>query len=119
MLFDGGCGAEDYFEGSTSGDDMSLIADLGTVPLEEVTSSKAFNYSKFAEGVKVIPKHTYAVLINKMRLRGLFVITVDSYVPNQRVDLRYAVKEYQVLTVRAASEGFDWKAKNSAPSDEK
>src|SRR5215471_3718603 len=64
LLFNGACGSVDYFEGSTAGDDMSLIADLGTVPLEEVTTSKAFNfprvhsfdvYSKFTEDVKVMP----------------------------------------------------------------
>jgi len=128
LLFNGACGAEDYFEGSVAGDDMSLIADLGTVPLEEVTTSKAFNfprvhsfdvYSKFTREAKVMPKHTYAVLINKGELRGLFVFSVDSFVPNQKVDLRYAVKEYQVLSERGRSEGFDWEAKNSVPCDKK
>jgi hypothetical protein len=128
LLFDGACGSEDEFEGSTAGDDMCLIADLGTVPLEEVTASKAFNfrrvhsfdlYSKFGKTAKVVPNHTYVVLINKRELRGLFVISVASYVPNQKVDLRYAVKEYQVLDVRAQSEGFNWSAKNSAPCDKR
>jgi hypothetical protein len=46
LLFNGACGSEDYREGSTAGDDMSLIADLGNVPLEEVTSSRAFNFQR-------------------------------------------------------------------------
>ena len=128
LLFNGACGSEDYFEGANAGDDMSLIADLGSVPLEEVTTSKAFNfqrvhsfdlYSKFAQEMKVIPKHTYVVLINKREVRGLFVFSVDSFVPGQRVDLRYAVKECQVLSERARSEGFDWEARNSVPCDKK
>src|SRR5215467_5485748 len=46
LLFNGACRSEDYFVGSTAGDDMSLIADLGNVPLEEVTTSKAFNFKR-------------------------------------------------------------------------
>src|SRR5437870_5184797 len=38
LLFNGACGSQDYFQGSTAGDDMSLIADLGTIPLENATS---------------------------------------------------------------------------------
>jgi len=52
-------------------------------------------------------------------LRGLFVFTVDNFVPDQKVELRYAVKEYQVLAVRARSEGFAWEAKNSVPCEKK
>ncbi|HEY6307276.1 MAG TPA: hypothetical protein VI488_12550 [Candidatus Angelobacter sp.] len=124
LLFNGACGAEDYFEGSTAGDDMSLIADLGAVPLEEVTAHKAFNfksvhsfdlYSKFAEEAKVENNHTYVVLINKREIRGLFVFSVANYVPNKKADLRYAVKEYQVMNVKSESEGFDWGMKNLAP----
>lgn len=124
LLFNGACGTADYFQGSTAGDDMSLIADLGEVRLEEVTSDRAFNfkgihsfdlYSKFAREALVQGNHTYAVLINKRELRGLFVFSVVDYALNKRVDLKYAVKEYQVLDVRSQSEGFDWSAKNQAP----
>ena len=121
LLFNGACGSEDNFQGSTAGDDMSLIADLGSVPLESVTAQSAFNirnihsfdlYSRFASEAKVEANHTYAVLINKSEVRGLFVFSVVNYVPNKKVDLRYAVKEYQLLNVRAQSEGFDWGMKN-------
>src|SRR4051812_28344367 len=37
LLFNGACGSRDYFGASTAGDDMSLIADLGTLSLEQVT----------------------------------------------------------------------------------
>jgi hypothetical protein len=121
LLFNGACGSEDSFEGSTAGDDMSLIADLGNVPLESVTTQSAFNmrnvhsfdlYSRFTREVKVEDNHTYAVLINKSEVRGLFLFSVVNYVPNKKVDLRYAVKEYQLLNVRAQSDGFDWGMKN-------
>lgn len=126
LLFNGACGSDDFFEASTAGDDMSLIADLGNVPLEEVTAMKAFNfkgvnspdlYSKFTQNAKVEANHTYAVLINKHAVRGLFIVSVASFVPDQKVELRYAVKEYQVLDVRAKSEGFDWTAKNRTPAE--
>lgn len=121
LLFNGACGSEDYFEGSTAGDDMSLIADLGTEPLEEITASRAFNlkrihsfdlYSKFSQNSKVAANHTYALLIDKAEVRGLVLFTVTAYKPNTRVELRYAVKEYQILRVEARSEGFNWDMKN-------
>jgi hypothetical protein len=124
LLFNGACRSEDYFEASTAGDDMSLIADLGTdVSIENLTAHLAFNkqnvhtfpaYSKFASTVKVEANHTYAVLLNKRYLRGLFVFTVTDYVHNQRVDLKYAVKEYQAIEVKAQSPGFSWEQKNVA-----
>src|ERR1700689_1890318 len=38
LLFNGACGAEDYLQSSVAGDEMSLIADLGAVPLETVAT---------------------------------------------------------------------------------
>lgn len=133
LLFNGACRSEGYFEASTAGDDMALIADLGVdVPVEEVSAHLAFNkqnvhsfnsYSKFASSVKVEVNHTYVVLLNKRELRGLFVFTVTKHVPNQQVEFKYAVKEYQIMEVKAQSSGFDWEQKNSAaqtnPSVEK
>jgi hypothetical protein len=128
LLFNGACGGKDYFEGSTAGDDMSLIADLGKVPIEEVSASKAFNfkgvhsfdlYSRFTRVAPVKAHHTYVVLISKRELRGLFAFSVRSYVPNSKVDLQLAVKEYQVLKLREQSAGFDWGAGNRVPGDQK
>ena len=121
LLFNGACGSQDYFQASTAGDDMALIADLGAFPLEEVTAHLAFNtrdvfvfkrFSRFVEDVPVWAGDTYAVLLNKREIRGLFIFTVTNYVPNQRVDLRFAVKEYQILDVKAQSPGFDWTRPN-------
>jgi hypothetical protein len=124
LLFNGACRSEDYFDASTAGDDMALIADLGTdISVENLSAHLAFNkqnvhsfpaYSKFARTVKVEANHTYVVLLNKSEIRGLFIFTVTRYVPNQRVDLKYAVKEYQVTDVKAQSPGFDWEQKNAA-----
>ncbi len=124
LLFNGACRSEDYFHASTAGDDMSLIADLGeTVPLDDISASRAFNlkrvhsfaeYSKFANSVKVEAHHTYAVLLNESDKRGLFVFTVVNYVPNGRVELRYAVKSYQIVPDgQVVSAGFDWERKNN------
>ena len=123
LLFNGACRSEDYFEASTAGDGMSLIADLGeNVQLGEVSAARAFNlkrvhsfaeYSKFADSVKVQPNHTYAVLLNESDKRGLFVFTVIGYVPNEKVELRYAVKSYQItLNGQTISAGFDWEKKS-------
>lgn len=120
LLFNGACRAADYFTASTAGDDMSLIADLGeNVSLEELSASKAFNvkgihsfaeYSKFAMSVAVAENHTYAVLLNESGKRGLFLFTVVKYVQNEKVELNYAVKSYQILSGDGAvsSEGFNW-----------
>lgn len=124
LLFNGACKADNYFQASTAGDDFSLIADLGTdVALGEVSTSRAFNlkrvhsygeYSKFASTVKVVANHTYTVLINNSDKRGLFIFTVDEYVPNERVVLRYAVKSYQITSGQIRfSEGFDWERTNN------
>ena len=105
---------------------MSLIADLGlNVLLDDVSAHRTFNlqnvhsfpaYSKFARTVKVELDHTYAVLLNKSDVRGLFVFTVDEYVPNKKANLRYAVQLYQVTTGSpSASAGFDWEKKNARP----
>jgi hypothetical protein len=125
LLFNGFNHGEDYFEAATAGDDMALVADLGTdVSIENLSAQLAFNkqgvhtypaYSKFARAVKVEANHTYVVLLNKRALRGLFIFTVTRYVPNERVDLKYAVKEYQVTDVKAQSTGFSWEQKNVAP----
>ena len=123
LLFNGACRSENYFEASTAGDDMSLIADLGTgVSLEDVSAHRAFNfkrvhssaaYSKFVQAAKVELGHTYAVLLNGREKRGLFIFTVLSYVPNEKVELRYAVKAYQIMpSGQIVSSGFDWEKTN-------
>ncbi|MDM7922216.1 MAG: hypothetical protein QUS14_07930 [Pyrinomonadaceae bacterium] len=123
LLFNGACRSEDYFTASTAGDDMSLIADLGAeLPVEEISASRAFNlkrvhsfaeYSKFAQLVKVQAGHTYAVLLNASDRRGLLIFTVDSYVPNEKVEIRYTVKMYNVADAgRIAAPGFDWEKKS-------
>ncbi|HEY0761564.1 MAG TPA: hypothetical protein VGD61_04255 [Pyrinomonadaceae bacterium] len=126
LLFNGACGGADYFEAATAGDDMSLIADLGTgIPLEELSAARAFNvqrqhtfpeYSKFAKAVPVAAGHTYAVLLNGSNRRGLLVFTVTDYLPNKKVSLRYAVKSYQIVNAGQVSSaaGFDWEKRNDS-----
>jgi hypothetical protein len=136
LLFNGACGADDYFEAATAGDDMSLIADLGAnVSLDEISASRAFNvqrvhsfqaYSKFVRAVKVETGHTYAVLLNAQDKRGLVVFTVTDYVRNKKVSLRYAVKSYQITPggrsrigtsniqwCQISSPGFQWDQKSA------
>jgi hypothetical protein len=121
LLFNGACGSENYFQASTAGADMALIADLGEVALEDASAHLAFYgkadggrglSSNFATAAKVEANHTYAVLLNKSDLRGLFIFTVVDYVRDRKVDLKYAVKQYQVLDVKTQSAGFDWAQKS-------
>ena len=121
LIFNGACGSENYFQASTAGDDMALIADLGEIALEDVTAQLAFHekaagrsvlFYKFAWAAKVEANHTYAVLLNKSDLRGLFLFTVVDYAQDQKVDLKYAVKQYQILNVKAGSSGVDWSQKS-------
>ena len=118
LVFNGACNSESFFQSSVAGDDMSLISDLGQgVSFEEVSASKAFNlarvhsfdkYSQFANAVKVIANHTYAVLLNTSEKRGLIIFKVVNFQPN-RVDLQYVVKMYQLTPGQTfRSEGFDW-----------
>ncbi len=128
LLFNGGCRARDYFEAATAGDDMSLVADLGAdVSLEEVSAARAFNfkrvhtpdaYTKFAQTARVELNHTYAVLLNEHDKRGLFIFTVVGHVPNEKVELRYAVKSYQIMPDgQVVAPGFDWGSENSPASN--
>jgi hypothetical protein len=123
LLFDGACGGKDEIRAMTAGDDMGVIADLGEISLEKVSAHLAFNtrdvdsfdlYSKFAQAAKVELNHTYAVLIARAEIKSLFVFTVTGYVPNKRLDLKYAVKQYQVLGLRAQSPGFGWTTESKA-----
>ncbi|HLK63662.1 MAG TPA: hypothetical protein VKU19_09490 [Bryobacteraceae bacterium] len=117
LLFNGACGATDYFDGNTAGDDMSLIADLGAVPLTDVTTHMVFNlrnvntpsdYTKFATVANIVPGHTYAAVINHYSVRGLLVFNVVRLVPDQEVVLQYEVKNYQINTAFQRSAGFTW-----------
>jgi hypothetical protein len=120
LVFEGFCKSADYFSGATAGDDMSLVADLGDIRLEDVSAHLAFNPKNmvshdayFSQHVPVADGHTYALVINKSEYRGLVVFHVDDYQPNKSVKLRYAVKEYQLMVARKSAEGFNWTGKNS------
>jgi hypothetical protein len=113
LLFNGACNAPDYLDVNTAGDDMSVIADLGKVRLEDLNTSQAFNvqrvhspelHSKFTREAEVQFGHTYAVLVDKKRERGLLYFTITGYIPNERLDLRYSVKEYRHATVHRENE---------------
>lgn len=121
LLFNGACRAEDYLESSLAGDQMSLIADLGEITLEDVAADMVFNlkrahsfdlYSRFATVVRIRLNHTYAVVVNTRSVRGMFVFTVKDYVQNEMLNIRYAVKDYQILSPQAESPGFDWERRN-------
>jgi hypothetical protein len=120
LLFNGACRSDDTFEAATAGDDMALLADLGTgLTLENISAHDVYSTfspnkppfvqeTRYVNRVPVKLNHTYAVVLNKSEIRGLFIFTVVGYELNQRVELRYIVKNYQVQQTIAQSPGFDW-----------
>ena len=121
LLFNGACGSPDYFQVQMAGDDLSLITDYGTVALTDWATQYAFfsspqrqanQLASFTMTSTVQVGHTYGVVINKSNaVRGLLYFTVTAHVPNQKVDLDYAVMDYQILNLQSQSPGFDWNAK--------
>jgi hypothetical protein len=118
LLFNGACRSTDYLEGG----EMTVIADLGRLRLEDLKADQAFNvqrihsqelYSRFTSQVEPEIGHVYAVLINKIEARGLVYFTITGYIPNERLDLRYSVKQYQLLNLRGQSPGFDWERRSN------
>ena len=118
LLLNGACGSQDYFDVNLSGDDMSLIADLGpNLPLASVTTQRVFNlknvftfadFTQFSSVAPVVQGHTYAALINTDYRRALIVFTVTSFVPDQQAALEYEVKDYQINSGIHSSPGFSW-----------
>jgi hypothetical protein len=118
LLFNGACGSEDYFESGTHGGNQSLIADLvsGTTAPQLLTLIppdgelspevlKTLEKLGFKEEVPVVSGHTYAVLLDKHGVRGLFVFTVTDYVKNSRVKISYEVLDYRVTEEESKARG--------------
>lgn len=116
LLYNGACGSDLYFESSTAGDDMAVIADLGTFPLRNLSAHLAFNTANtvgqdqsFFADVPAVVGHTYAVLVDKAEIRALIafnVLAIDD--SSKALKLEYAALEYQILSVLGESPGFDW-----------
>ncbi|HEX4605510.1 MAG TPA: hypothetical protein VH724_16030 [Candidatus Angelobacter sp.] len=121
LRLNGACDSRGYFE-SMSGGGTGVIADLGEIPLENVTAHLMFYKqnitpsdlcTKFMSRAFVQAGHTYAVLASSSEVRAVFVFTVTGYIPNKRVDLNYVVKDYQVFELKTQSPGFSWEKENT------
>jgi hypothetical protein len=123
LEFNGACGSQDHLVVNMTGGDMNLIADMGKVLLEDLSADQPFvlrlDHSlepalqfKFEAQIEV--GHTYAVLVNKTFERALFYFTVTGHLQNKRLDLRYAVKDFQLTTtMMAEAPGFSWERKST------
>ena len=121
LLFNGACGAVNYFEAATAGNDFALISDLGeSLSLEALSADQATNprrvaadedYSSFRAVAPVRLGHTYAVLLTHWDRRALFFFTVTGFEPAKTVTLRYVVKLYEVFP--SSSPGFSWAEKST------
>ena len=119
LLFNGACKSPDTFQGATAGDDLDVVADYGEWPIEDLTAQQVFSprriagaYAQFSEELPVKEGHTYGLLINKPDIRGFFFFQVMRHIPNQKVELKYVVQDYQLLDRSAASPGFGCDTKN-------
>lgn len=119
LLYNGACDADAYIEASTGGDDYSLISDLGEVDLDDVTSSKAFNYQEIAQEGNIFKTtstlqrgHVYAILTSKSDRRSLILYKVLEHTQNGELKLEYVVKSYSLQAVTSESIGFSWVIKN-------
>ena len=111
LLLNGACGSENYFQPSTHGGNYSLVADLGAdtatswlrrlTRLDPRKDQAALAKMGFGEQAAVVPGHTYAILLDKHGVRGLFVVTVTKHVQDTSVALTYEVLDYQVTDERA------------------
>jgi len=113
LLFNGACETWDYLQRH----DLNVIADLGDIPLEELRPDQVFNvrrvheranYTRFSGIADPVVGHTYAELINQGDIRGFFYFRITAYVPNQKLELKYVVEQYEVFSTAEVSPGFDW-----------
>lgn len=119
LLLRGACGTERSISASLSGDDLSVISDLGPVAIESVSAAKSLNYDRvvghentFKESAAIKEGHTYSVLSSKHERRALFIVHVDSLHADGSMEIRYAVKSYSVQKVAGESPGFGWDQEN-------
>ena len=105
-FFSGQCGSGDFFQMSH----FDLISDLGEVPIEELTAEKVYNfhvfdtpenYSQFTGWIRPVLGHTYALLMNRGDVRGLVFFTITGHEQNQKLELRYVVRQYELYTYKA------------------
>jgi len=115
LLYNGACGGNDFFDVMMAGQDFGLLSDLGDVPLENLTASRAFNYdnmvgkaNEFFNVIEVVQGHTYVALLAKEEIRALFVFRVEQYEKNGPATISYAVKQYGVIQSVQQSPGFSW-----------
>jgi hypothetical protein len=119
LLYMGACGSDDYFVVMLAGDDFGLLSDLGDVPLENITASRAFNYDNvftkgniFTDVIQVVEGHTYVALLAKHEIRALFVFHVENFEQSGPATIAYAVKQYGVIQTVDEAPGFSWNATN-------
>jgi len=119
LLYNGACGSDNYFDVMMAGSDFGMLSDLGDVPLENLTASRAFNYenmaskpNEFFNQIDVVQGHTYVALLAKAEIRALFVFRVEQYEKGGPATITYAVKQYGVIQSVQESPGFSWTETN-------
>lgn len=121
VLLNGGCKTGPlYWQVNLAGASFGMITDLGDVPLETLTSSKAVNYDGVTGGDNVfkatqtvVAGHTYAFILARANKRAVFELKVAS-AGDEGVLVTAAVRMYELHSVSASSPGFSWDKNNSA-----
>lgn len=98
------CGSTMSFESGLVGGGLDLIAEIGTVNIEDLNLlqglapkwevGQSFNFRLSAD---VKEGHSYSVIINNWRATGLMLLRVDK-IEGAKVYISYVVKKYTLIT---------------------
>lgn len=109
------CGSTPSLEGG----DLSLIAEMGDVPLEQITTLTAQAPSwtvgesyNFRRSAVIKEGTTYSVMLNSFKYRGLLVFRVISYKSNI-LTIEYVTRSYSLIKETETSKFIDYKEPNS------
>ena len=103
---------------SIEGTDLSTIAQIGEVPLEEMDTYTALPWysnssadHNFTQSAPIIEGMTYSVILNTFKYRGQLVFRVISYKSNI-LTIEYVTRSYALITETSKSTFIDYKALN-------
>ena len=109
-----GCGGKPALDGV----DLTLIAEIGDVRLEELDSVSSMrsmqngeNYN-FKESALIKENMTYSMILNSSKFRGLLVFRVISYRQNI-LTIEYVTRKYSKIIQTQKSEDIEFGQKNS------
>lgn len=121
MVLIGDCATKPIFKIVINNPNIGLIADLGNVPIEDVTVPKAFNFTQqggkdsiFKTEAPMEKNKTYAVLFTEPALRTLMVFKVSETGGDDKayrnIKIRYMFLDYLAQETTHAATDPTWGA---------